>query len=30
MGMRLWKSIEDFWTKEHIRAGYEFVRTPHI
>ena len=30
MGMRLWKSIEDFWTKEHVRAGYEFVRTPHI
>ena len=30
MWMRLWKSIEDFWVKEHIKAGYEFVRTPHI
>ena len=30
MGMRLWKSIEDFWVKEHIKAGYEFIRTPHI
>ena len=30
MGMRLWRSIEYFWTKEHIKAGYEFVRTPHI
>ncbi len=22
--------IEDFWRKEHIKAGYEFVVTPHI
>ncbi len=30
MGMRLWKAIEDFWKKEHIKWWYEFVRTPHI
>jgi threonyl-tRNA synthetase len=30
MGGRIWRSLEDFWLKEHRRAGYEFVRTPHI
>lgn len=30
MGWRIWRSIEDFWLEEHIKNGYEFVRTPHI
>jgi len=29
-GARLWRIIEDFWYKEHLRNGYELVRTPHI
>ena len=29
-GAMLWRVIEDFWYKEHIKAGYELVRTPHI
>ncbi|MCX6348873.1 MAG: threonine--tRNA ligase [Candidatus Aureabacteria bacterium] len=24
------KIIEDFWREEHLKAGYEFVATPHI
>lgn len=30
MWWRLWRSIEDFWLEQHIKWGYEFVRTPHI
>jgi len=29
-GAMLWRVIEDFWYKEHLKNGYELVRTPHI
>lgn len=29
-GARIRSIIEDFWRKEHFRAGYEIVYTPHI
>ena len=29
-GARIRTVIEDFWRKEHIRAGYDLVYTPHI
>jgi threonyl-tRNA synthetase len=29
-GMRLWNAMIDFWRGEHVRAGYEEVRTPQI
>ena len=29
-GMRLWNAIIDFWRDEHVKAGYEEVRTPQI
>jgi len=29
-GAMLWRVIEDFWYKEHLKGGYELVRTPHI
>lgn len=29
-GAILWRVIEDFWYKEHLKNGYELVRTPHI
>jgi len=29
-GAMLWRIIEDFWYKEHLRNGYQLVRTPHI
>ena len=29
-GALLWKIMEDFWYEEHLKAGYELVRTPHI
>jgi threonyl-tRNA synthetase len=29
-GAILWRVIEDFWHKEHLKNGYELVRTPHI
>ena len=29
-GMRLWNAMIDFWRAEHVRAGYEEVRTPQI
>jgi threonyl-tRNA synthetase len=29
-GARIRTIIEDFWRKEHYRAGYELVQTPHI
>ena len=29
-GAILWRIIEDFWYKEHLKNGYQLVRTPHI
>jgi threonyl-tRNA synthetase len=29
-GAMLWRVMEDFWYKEHLKAGYELIRTPHI
>jgi threonyl-tRNA synthetase len=29
-GAILWRMIEDFWYKEHLKNGYELVRSPHI
>lgn len=29
-GALLYKIIEDFWYAEHLKNGYEIVRTPHI
>ncbi len=29
-GAMLWRIIEDYWYKEHLRSGYQLVRTPHI
>lgn len=29
-GAMLWRIIEDFWHKEHLKNGYQLVRTPHI
>jgi len=29
-GAMLWRIMEDFWYEEHLKAGYELVRTPHI
>lgn len=29
-GAMLWRIIEDFWYKEHLKNGYELVRSPHI
>jgi len=29
-GAMLWKLVEDFWNQEHIKGGYDFVRSPHI
>jgi threonyl-tRNA synthetase len=29
-GALLRRAIEDFWKEEHIKAGYEFLYTPHI
>jgi len=29
-GAMLWKTMEDFWHSEHLKNGYELVRTPHI
>jgi len=29
-GAILWRVIEDFWYKEHLKSGYDLVRTPHI
>ncbi|MFA5175397.1 MAG: threonine--tRNA ligase [Patescibacteria group bacterium] len=29
-GAILWRMIEDFWYKEHLKSGYSLVRTPHI
>jgi len=29
-GALLWRIVEDFWYKEHLKNGYDLVRTPHI
>lgn len=29
-GAILWRVIEDFWYAEHLKNGYNLVRTPHI
>lgn len=29
-GAILWRIIEDFWHNEHLKNGYQLVRTPHI
>jgi threonyl-tRNA synthetase len=29
-GMRLWNAIIDYWREEHVKAGYEELRTPLI
>lgn len=29
-GAILWRIIEDFWYKEHLKNGYSLVRSPHI
>ena len=29
-GAILWHVMEDFWHREHLKAGYKLVRTPHI
>ncbi|MBI5077391.1 threonine--tRNA ligase [Candidatus Falkowbacteria bacterium] len=29
-GALLWRLIEDFWYQEHLKNGYELVRSPHI
>jgi len=29
-GAILWRVIEDFWYAEHLKNGYELVRSPHI
>lgn len=29
-GAMLWRIIEDFWYREHLKNGYDLVRSPHI
>lgn len=29
-GAILWRVIEEFWYREHLKNGYQLVRTPHI
>jgi threonyl-tRNA synthetase len=29
-GALLWRIVEDFWYKSHLKSGYELVRSPHI
>lgn len=29
-GALLWRLIEDFWYQEHLKNGYQLVRSPHI
>jgi threonyl-tRNA synthetase len=29
-GAMLWRVMEDFWYRAHLKGGYELVRTPHI
>ncbi|MFH0739551.1 MAG: threonine--tRNA ligase [bacterium] len=29
-GALIWRIMEDYWYQEHLKNGYELVRTPHI
>ncbi|HLD31096.1 MAG TPA: threonine--tRNA ligase [Patescibacteria group bacterium] len=29
-GALLWRIMEDFWYQEHLKSGYDLVRSPHI
>lgn len=29
-GASIWRIMEEFWYQEHLKNGYELVRTPHI
>ena len=29
-GALMWRIVEDFWYEEHLKAGYDLVRSPHI
>jgi len=29
-GALLWRIVEDFWYSEHLKSGYDLVRSPHI
>lgn len=29
-GAILWRLVEDYWYKEHLKGGYDLVRSPHI
>jgi threonyl-tRNA synthetase len=29
-GLRLWNAMIDYWREEHVKAGYEEIRTPQI
>lgn len=29
-GALIWRTMEDFWYQEHLKNGYELVRSPHI
>jgi threonyl-tRNA synthetase len=29
-GAMLWRVMEDFWYREHLKNGYQLVRSPHI
>ncbi|MDD4625399.1 MAG: threonine--tRNA ligase [Candidatus Paceibacterota bacterium] len=29
-GAMVWRMIEDFWYQEHMKKGYDLVRSPHI
>jgi len=29
-GAMLWRLVEDFWYQEHLKGGYDLVRSPHI
>lgn len=29
-GAMLWRLVEDFWYREHLKGGYSLVRSPHI
>ncbi|MCK5320783.1 threonine--tRNA ligase, partial [Candidatus Parcubacteria bacterium] len=29
-GAMLWRLIEDYWYREHLKGGYDLVRSPHI
>ncbi len=29
-GALIWRIMEDFWCQEHLKNGYELVRSPHI